>query len=427
MQHNPRITAVAKLSSSHKAIDTLSFHQLYLFRSVTTIIKTLLLCNAFKEKTKKARQYASYTANLTNDQDKIGVLCSWFSRSSMPEKFCIGMCEKIHDFTPASKYLCTLPESCFLNSSTSSSSLLDAKRGPHLITSEDITIDPAALHYVNTLAHKKSELTCSLVVHVPDQVEKPNKKCWVQIDKIVLHKKEQQEIVAGKPLSDLHVGAYQKLLRSKVANLKGLQNPVFQQPIRHDNVNHDGQDLTLQIVHVRTNHWIAIQVISASDVCIYDSSYSSVSNDTQLSISKLMCSKEREITVHLMNVHKQTGSTDCALFAMACITHLALGEDPTSVIFRQSELRSHLIKSFETLTIKKFPVSKTRKPISRESKVESFEIFCTCRLSYHKKDKRDMIECGVCKEWYHGKCLGIDVDEEKEKEFWACPFCTKTN
>ena len=47
MQHNPRITAVAKLSSSHKAIDTLSFHQLYLFRSVTTIIKTLLLCNAF--------------------------------------------------------------------------------------------------------------------------------------------------------------------------------------------------------------------------------------------------------------------------------------------------------------------------------------------------------------------------------------------
>ena len=112
---------------------------------------------------------------------------------------------------------------------------------------------------------------------------------------------------------------------------------------------------------------------------------------------------------------------------MACITHLALGEDPTSVIFRQSELRSHLIKSFETLTIKKFPVSKTRKPISRESKVESFEIFCTCRLSYHKKDKRDMIECGVCKEWYHGKCLGIDVDEEKEKEFWACPFCTKTN
>ena len=32
-----------------------------------------------------------------------------------------------------------------------------------------------------------------------------------------------------------------------------------------------------------------------------------------------------------MNVHKQTGGNDCALFAMATITHLALGKDPTTL------------------------------------------------------------------------------------------------
>ena len=44
------------------------------------------------------------------------------------------------------------------------------------------------------------------------------------------------------------------------------------------------------------------------------------------------------------NVSKQTGSTDCALFAMAYLTHLALGEVPTTVTFCQAELRLQLIK-----------------------------------------------------------------------------------
>ena len=33
-----------------------------------------------------------------------------------------------------------------------------------------------------------------------------------------------------------------------------------------------------------------------------------------------------------MNVSKQTGSVDCALYAMATLAHLAFGKDPTTAV-----------------------------------------------------------------------------------------------
>ena len=40
-----------------------------------------------------------------------------------------------------------------------------------------------------------------------------------------------------------------------------------------------------------------------------------------------------------MNVGKQVGGVDCGLYAIAFITHLALGKDPTSIVFSQADLR----------------------------------------------------------------------------------------
>ena len=34
------------------------------------------------------------------------------------------------------------------------------------------------------------------------------------------------------------------------------------------------------------------------------------------------------ITIHVMNVSKQAGAVDCALFSMATVTSLDLGDDP---------------------------------------------------------------------------------------------------
>ena len=43
--------------------------------------------------------------------------------------------------------------------------------------------------------------------------------------------------------------------------------------------------------------------------------------------SKLIHSEKNKLTVKLMNIFKQEGGADCALFAMAVITSLALGND----------------------------------------------------------------------------------------------------
>ena len=46
-----------------------------------------------------------------------------------------------------------------------------------------------------------------------------------------------------------------------------------------------------------------------------------------------------------MNVQHQIGALDCGLFALAFATSLCLAIDPTSVVYNQSHMRNHLIKS----------------------------------------------------------------------------------
>ena len=58
---------------------------------------------------------------------------------------------------------------------------------------------------------------------------------------------------------------------------------------------------------------------------LYDSAYTSSSEETLHIIAQLVRCKEREITVQMMNVAKQCGTTDCALYVAAIITCLAIG------------------------------------------------------------------------------------------------------
>ena len=44
----------------------------------------------------------------------------------------------------------------------------------------------------------------------------------------------------------------------------------------------------------------------------------------------------------MMSMAKQKGSTDCGLYAVATLTCLAFGHDPTEIIFDQDALRPHL-------------------------------------------------------------------------------------
>ncbi|KAL2754816.1 hypothetical protein ACRALDRAFT_1077062 [Sodiomyces alcalophilus JCM 7366] len=47
------------------------------------------------------------------------------------------------------------------------------------------------------------------------------------------------------------------------------------------------------------------------------------------------------------------------------------------------------------------------------------EVFCICR----KQEAGMMIECELCHEWYHGKCLKIARGKVKEEDKYTCPIC----
>ena len=85
-----------------------------------------------------------------------------------------------------------------------------------------------------------------------------------------------------------------------------------------------------------------------------------------------------EISVNLMSMCKQVGSTDCGLYAIATATAIAFGIDPTTIIFSQDEMRSHLGLCLERSRLEPFPVRKKRRVGSCVSKIIVIYICPVC-------------------------------------------------
>ena len=105
---------------------------------------------------------------------------------------------------------------------------------------------------------------------------------------------------------------------------------------------------------------------------------------------------------------------------MATALNLALGNDPTEVVYNQPDLRPHLVKCLESATISPFPSLKTRNPANNVTRVEECTIFCYCRMP---DDHTEMIQCDNCDNWFHCHC----VDDYKENLNWFCSNCEKRN
>ena len=93
------------------------------------------------------------------------------------------------------------------------------------------------------------------------------------------------------------------------------------------------------MIHVCDSHWALVSTIGCPEgvVKLYDSFYTSLSSKTATIIAQLLRHKHLSITVQVMNVSKQIGTQDCALFAIAYLVALAFNEDPTAVVFDQDE------------------------------------------------------------------------------------------
>ena len=383
----------------------------------------------YMEKKVTSRQYSATSVNInsTSNLEKIGVLCSWYSASaSNPARFSISCNEELHAFHPITSYLCTLSHASIENFEREGNQITEGGilqpnlEAIDLATAQHLTLKATSLSHIDSLLENmRTTQLKKKTITIEDGVSHDNKDTsdyWVRYGGIALSKKDRYELTNGKELSDLHVNAYQALLKSNFPKVNGLQNTLLQQKYSLEHSE------ALQVIHVRKSHWAAIQT-SGSNVYLYDSSYTSLSTDTFNTIAQLLRCKESEIKIHIMNISKQTGSTDCALFALAIINLLALGGKPSCVVFNQQELRPHLLKSLECGTVSAFPVLKQRRPASMVCKVEICQVYCYCRLP---DNGEVMTCCDGCDEWFHNQCIN-STTELTMQDSWYCHNCKETD
>ena len=158
-----------------------------------------------------------------------------------------------------------------------------------------------------------------------------------------------------------------------------------------------------------------LQSKNTNKIRYYDSSYTELLYKTENIISKLIPAKP-EIEVEVMKLTRQMGSNDCGLYAIAVAVALAYELDPTTFIFEQNELRSHLANCFVNQHLTQFLTKRTRK--ATNSVLSNITIY-VCPVCKMTENGIDMVECDECKIWHHDPCVP-KYDNDKD---WYCPTC----
>ena len=270
-----------------------------------------------------------------------------------------------------------------------------------------------------------SKVTRAQIIELDDSngphCKSANADQWVKCGRVSLTKKDKQCILLGKQLSDVHINAFHNIARCQFPLVGGLYNTLVLKKMSLATEGFDHEHVqSLQIIHIKErSHWATLQLVK-SELYLYDSLFSSASEETLELLAQLVKTRERFLTINIMNVHKQTGTSDCVLFAIATVTCLLFDGDPTTVVFDQKELRPHFVKMLETNTITLFPTMQSRRPAERISRVQRCQVYCTCRLP----DTGDvMVSCDDCHEWYHVSCLNLT--QSPSTDTWFCSSCLK--
>ena len=220
-------------------------------------------------------------------------------------------------------------------------------------------------------------------------------------------------------LNDNIINATQCLLKSKYGT-PGLQNTLL--TTAHQGCVVGGEEF-VQVLNSGGNHWLAISTIGCpySTVNIYDSMCCTIPDSTQKQICALLMSHEPKVRLRFINADKQKNGNDCGLYALAFCAALCAGDEPQHITFSKTDMRKHLLQCFTRNEMEPFPGEKvTRKKRVKETVM--LEIICTCRSI----EDGNMVECEVCKEWFHQGCLTVPQSVWKKPSApWMCHSCEK--
>ncbi|XP_046849612.1 uncharacterized protein LOC124443126 [Xenia sp. Carnegie-2017] len=148
-------------------------------------------------------------------------------------------------------------------------------------------------------------------------------------------------IITRKELTDHIIGAAHVLQKQFPAVL-GLENTTLG-PFTNFSVH---RGTFFQILHTGIHHWVLVSNIDCqpASVNLYDSLYNGrVSSLTEKQIANLLHEPTPSITINIPHVHYQFNYVDCGVFAIAFLVSLLFNQDPTTLMYNEGSMRSHLL------------------------------------------------------------------------------------
>ena len=148
--------------------------------------------------------------------------------------------------------------------------------------------------------------------------------------------------------------AMNMLLLKQYPSQNGLQDPLVLAEFHEYN---SGTEDFVQVVNIDCRHWVCIsnKFCSPGVVQIYDSMPHLTMSSAMVRHQVATILKTNFFVLEHVNVQRQIGSSDCALFAMAFATSLCTEQDPYSIGYTQSSMREDLIDCFERGILTPFP------------------------------------------------------------------------
>ena len=241
---------------------------------------------------------------------------------------------------------------------------------------------------------------------------------WTTCCGINLKVKQKSILLSQRAwLDDQLIDAAQLMLKQQYPLIDGFQSPLFGDTLAMTPPDSE----FVQVILICGDHWVAISTVGCkpSTIRVYDSLGGRLPKRSLKLVADLMHSKEKSLTVEFVDVLKQKGGSDCGLFALAFITSICNGQDPSELVYNQSAMRSHLLMCIEQGQMMPFPSAPGR--CAEKAVMKTVPIYCICRLI---DDGTKMIECAGCREWFHVACVQVQKKFITNRNLdWFCNDC----
>ena len=135
----------------------------------------------------------------------------------------------------------------------------------------------------------------------------------------------------------------------------------------------------VQVLHTYGCQWITVSTVGCppASIKVYDSAHGKLSSSTKKVIADLMMTEVTAISVYYVDVQRQSGENDCALFALAFVWILLACSH-----YDQIKMRNHLQTCLVAGKVTPFPQMdiSTQRQQCKKARVDFIPVFCVCRL-----------------------------------------------